>query len=765
MDYGPYLSATLEVAPGNIANKGIAIRVDPGSGGVSRGREFVLFETDTLRCAAGWTGPDFIDWKNIAFNGQHEVHASILGHDVFINPDAPGWASPEGDFNDRRLIGRDGNLYGPMPRKWGHWKGLYVHGNQVVLSYTIGATPVLESPGSEGPETNRTLTRTFNLGPRPKDLILQVARGIPGQTKFVGNLDRSPVGSEGIALIRPPVGRSQNSQNGDRSPKASRTAVAVVGGPGDLKWLTTPEGDLRLRIASGRDPVRLKLFFSQMADDTAVQPFADLVRASEAPLDLHRLTGGESELWKESTTTRVEVIGDTGGPYVVESITLPTTNRYRSWMRVGGFDFFKDGRRAAVCTWQGDVWIVDGLGGSFDSFTWKRIASGLFQPLGLKIVEEQIFVTCRDQITVLRDLNGDGATDFYENFNNDAQVTEHFHEFAMDLQTDREGHFYYAKAARHAKDALVPQHGTLIKVSKDGSKSEIVASGFRAPNGVCVNDNGTFVMSDQEGHWTPQNRINWITPGGFYGNMMGYHEGRRPDDFKLPVLWIHKTFDRSPAEQLWVTSDRWGPLKGALLSLSYGTGRIYNILHERVGDQLQGGLVALPIAETPTGIMRGRFHSGDGQLYAGGLFGWSSNKTRHGGFYRIRYTGKPVYVPVALRATKEGMAITFSGALDPRTAGDAENYAVSRWTYQRTASYGSQDFKISQKGVAGRDPVEVSSATLSADRKSVLLHIPDMQPSMQMRIKYSITAADGTEISQVIENTIHADGAGSPLAR
>ncbi len=56
MDYGPYLTASLQVEKGNIAYKGIAIRLDEGSGGVSQGNEFVLFDTDTLRYAAGWTG-------------------------------------------------------------------------------------------------------------------------------------------------------------------------------------------------------------------------------------------------------------------------------------------------------------------------------------------------------------------------------------------------------------------------------------------------------------------------------------------------------------------------------------------------------------------------------------------------------------------------------------------------------------------------------------------------------------------------------------
>ena len=56
MNYGPYLSASIEVAPGNIAYKGIAIRLDEGPGGVSKGSEFVVFETDTLRMTAAWSG-------------------------------------------------------------------------------------------------------------------------------------------------------------------------------------------------------------------------------------------------------------------------------------------------------------------------------------------------------------------------------------------------------------------------------------------------------------------------------------------------------------------------------------------------------------------------------------------------------------------------------------------------------------------------------------------------------------------------------------
>lgn len=168
-------------------------------------------------------------------------------------------------------------------------------------------------------------------------------------------------------------------------------------------------------------------------------------------------------------------------------------------------------------------------------------------------MEEKVYVICRDQLVRLQNLNRDGETDFYENFNSDHQVTDHFHEFAMGLQTDKEGNFYYAKSGRHAREALVPQHG---------SQTDIIATGFRAANGVCINPDGSFIVTDQQGYWNPMNRVNWIEGGKnkFYGNMWGYNP---PKDstrtaMEQPMVWIDMEFDRSPSELLWVDSKKWG---------------------------------------------------------------------------------------------------------------------------------------------------------------------------------------------------------------
>ena len=67
----------------------------------------------------------------------------------------------------------------------------------------------------------------------------------------------------------------------------------------------------------------------------------------------------------------------------------------------------------------------------------------MFQPLGLKIVNDQVYVLAHGPVLRLHDLNNDGEADFYESFNNDCVVTNNYHEFATDLQTDADGNFYF----------------------------------------------------------------------------------------------------------------------------------------------------------------------------------------------------------------------------------------------------------------------------------------------------------------------------------
>ncbi len=722
MDYGPSLAHCYET-PGkklNIAYKGIAIRLDSGAGGVARGSHWMLFDTDTLRVAAAWSAEPkakldrFINWRDIQFNGEHGIHPTVSGTVILSNSNAPGWADPlTGSFDDKgRIVGRDQRIYGPLPKEWAKFRGLYHHGSKTILSYSVGNTEVLELP-SLAVEANSVQTpmfvRTFNLGPRDNDLVMKIAE--------------------------------------DFDSKKLKVGIEQAGEAENVK-LFNESGELRLRIASGQSPLKFAVWFTADASGADGQ---QTTKPELAPvIDLSEFTRGGPPRWPQILETQ-SVIGNEDGPFASDVLTAPETNPWLAQTRFTGLDFYADGSLAA-CTWDGDVWHIrfDEVG---NKLKWQRIATGLYQPLGLKIINEKVHLTCRDQLAVLHDLNGDGETDFYQCLNNDHQVTEHFHEFAMGLQTDADGNFYYAKSGRHAKKALVPHHGTLLKVSPDGSKTEILATGFRAANGVCLNPDGSFLVTDQEGFWNPKNRINWVTLNAsgkpkFYGNMWGYTDVTDESDAAMesPLCWITNAFDRSPAELLWVDSPRWGPLHGALLNLSYGYGKVFLVMHEQVGELRQGGMIELPIPLFPTGVMRGRFRPQDQQLYLAGMFAWAGNATNPGGLYRLRATGKPILLPVGLRARSSSIELTFAEPLDSESL-SSDSVTIKTWSLKRTEKYGSEHFDQKELTVKG--------AELAEDGKMVRLEVDELNPTWCMSIDFEFRSKTGQPVTGVIHNTIH----------
>lgn len=513
---------------------------------------------------------------------------------------------------------------------------------------------------------------------------------------------------------------------------------------------------LCLAVGAAANPRDLLIWTTSVDATTPVDQLSEIVKRIEDQCQVRSLPEQFEQVrtprWPEIITTS-PVVGPEDEAFAIDFLTSPMNNPWLCRIRLTGHDFFSNGDEVAVCSWDGDVWLVRGLktlsGDHLPQLTWQRIASGLFQPLGVKIVDDVVYVTCRDQIVILRDLNGDRETDFYECFNDDHQVTDHFHEFAMGLQRDADGNFYYAKSARHALTALVPHHGTLLKVSPDGETTTIIANGFRAANGVCLNPDGSFIVTDQEGHWNPKNRINWVTEGGFYGNMFGYHNVTDDSDEAMipPLCWITNAFDRSPSELLWVDSASWGSLNGKLLNLSYGYGKVYIVPHENIDGQMQGGMCEFPIPQFPTGTCRGRFHT-DGALYLSGMFAWGSNQqSQEGGFYRLRKTKSPAYLPIGLNAQPGRMVIELSDPVDPKSVENLENFEIQTWDLKRSANYGSDHYNQQTRTLTG--------ASLSPDGTKMTLEVPSLEPTWGMEIRCRLTGQDGSTFERVIHNTIH----------
>jgi len=684
----------------NFAYKGIAVRLDGSEGGISKGKAWMIFDHDLMRVAGGWTGDGFIDWNGILLNDKHETYPRTIGKLHFETPVGPGWANPKtGSFEDPRFRARDGRAFGPLPKSWANYKGLHHQEGTVVLSYSVGDADVLEKLGMESQGKDTIFTRTLNISPSTSLLKMRVA--------------------------------------------PATTGVQILGSGATL---ALEEGFVVMKVEKSK-AAKVKLFIA----DTNQTDFAKLETIKAVPEELEKYTLGTGlphypEILK-STITR----GSDRGTFAVDQLTPPFKNPWASRMKLSGIDFMKDTNKAVVCTTDGDIWQITGLTESKRELSWQRIGSGLFQPLGIKVLNDKIYVICRDQLVLLQDLNGDNETDFYESFNHDHQVTDHFHEFAMGLQADKEGNLYYAKSGRHAREALIPQHGTLLKVAKDGSKTEIIASGFRAANGVCINPDGSFLVTDQQGFWNPMNRINWVDgKGKFYGNMWGYNPPKDTTRIAMeqPMVWLDMEFDRSPSELLWVDSKKWGPLHGSLLSFSYGFGKVQLVFNERIKGQMQGGVIDLPGIKFLTGVMRGRFNPGDGQLYACGMSAWGTNQMlRGGGLYRIRYTGKPLTIPVDLKTSNAGIKLRFDSKLNPQKAMNIKNYSIQTWNLKRSSAYGSDRYDL--------QTLPISHIEMHDDGTSVHLFLKDIEAVDVMSISYTISDVNDIPFKGTVQNTIH----------
>ena len=560
---------------------------------------------------------------------------------------------------------------------------------------------------------------------------------------------------------------------GDETPPIRERASAdrrglhalVSGAPEGARLLTLDDDKvLALELPSGAPPAS---FCARVGRGDS-----GLVVGSEDEIDLEGLTGGGPSLWPDVLELEAKNARD-DAPYVVDSIPIPFDNPWASYMRVGGFDFFSDGDRAAVCTWNGDVWIVSGIGGELSKVRWRRFATGLFETLGLCIVDDVVYTNGKDQITRLHDLDGDGEADFYECFNNDVLITENFHEFTFDLQTDVHGNFYFAKGAPvrpggRGFDKILPHNGTVLELSADGQDLSVYSTGLRAPNGIGVSPEGQITAGDNEGTWVPHCKLHWLSRGSFQGVKDTSHQDPAPETYNLPLCWFPMWIDNSGGSQTWVTSDSWGPFEGHLLHLSYGQSSVYVAMKEEVDGQVQGGVFRLPV-QLASGVMRGRFHSGNGQLYVAGLKGWQTNAVLTACLQRVRYTGRPVALPAALHVLPGAIEISFTCELDRELAEDLDSYAIEKWNYVWGPMYGSPEVSADhpdedlearsivteQSGVKVHDEVTVTRASLQADGRTVRLEIPDLAPVMQMHVKVDLESTDGTLIALDVLNTIH----------
>ena len=383
-DYGPALASQL----GGDVGAALTIRLDQAT--------TMSYDLQMAESSGVWTG-GFLDLANTQHHKQRgEGRATPSGE---MTPGLGGWAWGHAgslDFDRSRRWPR-----GPLPREWLHHRGHYLFGDKIVLSYEIDGRGVLEHPSVDHSAGFPVITHRLVIEPGETPLVLALAER-PDESPLAITIFEQ---EEAPPLWADPPGTldwsiAVTGWYDARDEPSPFAACAAIGG-GTLD--TDEAGRILLRVPPSDERMEYWLLRVGGRKKGILEGLqllvTNLIERQLPPSPTEMVNGGPLR-WAETLTTK-GVRGDQA-PYALDTIEVPFENPWNAWMRTSAIDFFDDGR-AAVSTLGGDVWIVSGLDDGLEEVKWQRFAAGLFEPLGLAVVDGKVMVTCRDRITRLHE--------------------------------------------------------------------------------------------------------------------------------------------------------------------------------------------------------------------------------------------------------------------------------------------------------------------------------------------------------------------------
>ncbi len=419
--------------------------------------------------------------------------------------------------------------------------------------------------------------------------------------------------------------------------------------------------------------------------------------------------------------------------------------------QVTGLDFTAN-NDLVVSTWggtdnvAGEVYLLENTTGDTgpDQVSYRKIASGLREPMGVAVVDGTVYVSQKDELTALHDSDGDGFLDKHETIAT-WPWGQNFHEFAFGLLY-RDGFFYVnlSVAIDLGGATTVPQpapnRGTAIKINADTGKVTYLAGGLRTPHGIGWGPDDQLFVTDNQGGWLPASKLVQIKQGAFYGH---YTTPAGPFDDQpvtRPVAWIPQNeIGNSPSTPVLLKQ---GPYAGQFVVGDVTYGGLQRVYLDRVENQYQGAVfrhtqgLEAGISEVLLGP--------DGALYVGGL-GAGGNWGQEGkltyGLQKLTPNGTSVFEVKEMRATPTGFELEYTEPISAETVETlADAYTVEQWRYGATMQYGGPKLDFQE--------LEVGAATLSADGRTVTLTIPGLKEDrvVHVRSPHPFSSAEGEEL-------------------
>ncbi|QDV24666.1 PA14 domain protein [Aureliella helgolandensis] len=360
---------------------------------------------------------------------------------------------------------------------------------------------------------------------------------------------------------------------------------------------------------------------------------------------------------------------------------------------VDSVDYGPDGRLYAA-GYDGRVHVLtdtdgDGLEDKVEVF-WSK-PGDLLTPVGILATKEGVYVAARGKVALLRDTDGDGIADTSEAVVSGWHSETHNSDTRNDaagVAVDADGNLYFSLGCMSYNKAWLldskgqsqydmrSERGTILKVSADRQRREIVATGLRFVIGMDFNKHGDLFATDQEGDtWfpggNPRDELLQIIPGRHYGFPFR-HPKYLPSVIDEPAV-----VDFSPQHQstcgfrfneLRSHRQPFGPAywEGDAIVTGFSRGKLWRVPLAKsragyIGKQIQfAALESLPtdVAISPSGDLLVTCH--------GGKPDWGSGPAANGYLYKISFDATQPQPVTVWSASPLEVKVAFDRPVDPK---------------------------------------------------------------------------------------------------
>ncbi|MDG2424249.1 MAG: DUF1080 domain-containing protein [Phycisphaerales bacterium] len=358
---------------------------------------------------------------------------------------------------------------------------------------------------------------------------------------------------------------------------------------------------------------------------------------------------------------------------------------------VTGMDWAEDDQ-LLLLTDAGSLWSVEMPKRRYDDPKLSRIAAGMDDPGGLVAAADGIWVIQREELTRLRDLNGDGQIDEYQ------AVATGWPMAGSDAGTARGliefGDRFLSMLTRMLDDQGRPvgseHRGTLLEISRDGSW-EIMATGLVSPEGFVHGDETRIAVIDQAAF------------GGVVPLLIEGHSIVR-DGVQIPG-WESK-----PTAGVWIKSSPW---EGQVLVVGHDGHGMRRIQFDQHDSGVQG-----------TVFRASQWGSGDHVDHMAVDHEdriWLVTRGESGvHLHQAETIGSPVFEMESIETFSNGIGVTFTQPFDAMFAGNPSSWRVGA---KKLSDLRGQAFDI-----------EIDRVTLAIDGRTAYLESDDLEDESMIHV-------------------------------